>query len=123
VGDLLCFFERFDAAPIMGRRIFSAVATVSKGQEKKVRRSMLSIPAPAALSDTNKAECFGFSNCRRDRRSVHAVGNKVIGGNRKAAVVVAAVMSQLDFDARYYQMARKGERPISRRLEHFNRTR
>ena len=104
-GDLLRFLHRLDVPPVVARRIFSAANAATEGQQKLVRRAVLRIAAATAFSDANEAERFGFTDRRCNRPAmVQPVFDKLLDGNRQASVIVAAVVTKLDLDARYDQV-------------------
>ena len=98
-GILRSFLIGLDPPPIMRRRLSTAVTVMGEGQEEIIGRAVFSVAAAPAFGDVDETEGFGFADSRGNRCAMDAIGDKIIGSDRQASVVIAAVMRKLDFDA------------------------
>ena len=90
----------------MCRRLLSAGPAVCKRQEETIWRSVLGIACTSALGNADKAERFCFTDRWGYGTPVHPERDELICGNRKSAIVIAAMMGKLNLDARDNQMRR-----------------
>jgi hypothetical protein len=120
MGDPLRIIFRCDLTPIVGRRICFAIAAMRERQEKPVRRAVFSIATPPTSGDANEAERFGLTNGWRDGGMVYAVLHEIVRRDRQLSVIVAAVVTKLDLDARNNEVGGTGQRPVCWRLKHLD---
>jgi len=84
----------------MRRRFGSALAAVCKREEEQFGLSVFGVAATTRLGDTDEAQCLGLADCWCHGIVVDAIGDEILLGHWQAAIVVAAVVCKLDFDAR-----------------------
>jgi len=89
--------DRLDLAPLVRRRIGTAVAAVSERQEEPVGLPVIGIAATAAFH-ADKAKGFCLTDGRGNRVVIHAVVHEVLLRDRQVAVFAAAMTGVLDLD-------------------------
>jgi hypothetical protein len=89
-------FNGLDIAPIVGWTFNSRWPV---GQPKQVRCAKFGIAGAAALGNLNKPERHAFPNSGTNCVAVNAVLMKVLIRDRQVAIVLAAVVRELDLEA------------------------
>ena len=94
-GDL-GVLDRLMALPFVR---WAGAADREVGEPVQARRTKLTVARLAAFGHFEEAEYLAFADAWRDGILVDAVLDKMLVGDRQLAVVVAAVLRQLDLDA------------------------
>jgi len=92
---------------------------VSERQEKSVWLPVFRVPAPTALHP-DKAKRFRLSDGWRNEAARDAVLHEIILGDWQVAVVIAAMVSMLDFNAVDDTTSRERQYFPCRAFEHFD---
>lgn len=112
--------DGFDSRPFVGRVLAQGVKV---SQPKFVGRPKLAVSSSSAHGDSNKAERLAFADRRCDGVSINPVFFEVLKRDRKLAVVVAAVMSKLDFNPGQHAMAGLAQNTKGWGLQHSDQSR
>jgi hypothetical protein len=118
--DGLGFLSRRDLAPVVRWRFGAAIPADCERQEEVVRLPALGIAAPAASGDAYEAQRLGFPNCRCHQTRGNPIADEVLLGDRQSAVVVPAVVGELDLDPRNDLVRRLAENAIGGATHHLN---
>jgi hypothetical protein len=113
-------FQGLDLSPIVCRRALAAVPVMRESQSIVARLAALGVTAAPALRHLNESQSDRFPDSRGNRVAMDPVFDEILVGHRKLAIVVAAVVRQLDFDAGNDPMCRLAELSVRRAFKHFD---